>query len=253
LSNVQVTDTDFVFTGVATSLVAGTSDESDLVTVTAAEGQQWDEAAVSATYAETAGQIRSVSDSDRAYYFGVNPQIDISGYLWNDLDGDGVWDAGEPGQNGWTVYVDRNDDGLLQSGEPWFVTQNDGQHDGAFWFADLPAGSYVVREVLPEAWRQTFPAGVDSSHRVTTPRRGDFGQAAAPNFGNNAIQVIQFITPLSVLRHDAGLADRRFIRPADDPGLSERLSTLAVFPGREFILGDLAFHRQVPTARAVAG
>ena len=141
----------------------------------------------------------------------------VSGYVWNDLDGDGMWDAGEPGLNGWTVYVDLNDDGLLQAGEPWFVTQTDGQHDGAFWFTNLPLGSHVVREWVPEAWRQTFPAGIDGAHRVASPIQGDFGQTAAPNFGNNLIQVIQFITPLSVLRQDAALPDQRFIRPADDP------------------------------------
>ena len=142
---------------------------------------------------------------------------EISGYVWNDLNGDGVWDADEPGLNGWTVYLDLNDDGLLQSDEPWLVTQYDGQHDGAFRFANLPPGNYAVREWVPDAWRQTFPAGGDGAHRVTPPIQGGFGQTAAPNFGNNSIQVIQFITPLSVLRHDAALADRRFIRPADDP------------------------------------
>ena len=141
----------------------------------------------------------------------------VSGYVWNDLDGDGLWDAGEPGLNGWTVYVDLNDDGLLQADEPWFVTQTDGQHDGAFRFTNLPLGSHVVREWMPEAWRQTFPAGIDGAHRVASPIQGDFGQTAAPNFGNNLIQVIQFITPLSVLRPDAALGDHRFIRPADDP------------------------------------
>jgi uncharacterized repeat protein (TIGR01451 family) len=141
----------------------------------------------------------------------------VSGYVWNDLDGDGLWGAGEPGLNGWTVYVDLNDDGLLQAGEPWFVTQADGQHDGAFGFTNLPLGSHVVREWVPEAWRQTFPAGIDGAHRVASPIQGDFGQTAAPNFGNNLIQVIQFITPLSVLRQDAALPDQRFIRPADDP------------------------------------
>ncbi|MCU0981429.1 MAG: dockerin type I domain-containing protein, partial [Pirellulaceae bacterium] len=72
-------------------------------------------------------------------------------------------------------------------------------------------------EWVPEAWRQTFPAGGDGAHRVAPPIQGDFGQTAAPNFGNSLIQVIQFITPLSVLRPDAALADHRFIRPADDP------------------------------------
>ena len=86
-----------------------------------------------------------------------------------------------------------------------------------FRFANLPPGTYVVREWVPDSWRQTFPAGGDGAHLVTPPIQGGFGQTAAPNFGNNPLQVMQFITPLSVLRHDVALVDRRFIRPADDP------------------------------------
>ena len=141
----------------------------------------------------------------------------IAGFVWNDLNGDGVWDVGEAGLNGRTVYLDVNDDGLLQASEPWRVSQHDGGHDGAFRFAGLPPGNYVVREWAPDAWRQTFPASSDAAHRVLAPIAGGFGLAVAPNFGNNTIRVIQFITPLSVLRHAPVTADRQFIRPADDP------------------------------------
>ena len=39
-----------------------------------------------------------------------------SGMKFEDLDADGVKDAGEPGLGGWTIYIDYNDDGVLDDG-----------------------------------------------------------------------------------------------------------------------------------------
>ncbi len=84
----------------------------------------------------------------------------ITGYKWNDLDGDGVWDDrgqpdGEPGMVGWTVFVDENGDGVWdQDNELYYaVTDATGYYD----IGPLPAGTYVVREVLEPGWRQTYP------------------------------------------------------------------------------------------------
>jgi len=37
---------------------------------------------------------------------------------FEDLDADGVKDAGELGLSGWTIFVDYDDDGTLDAGEP---------------------------------------------------------------------------------------------------------------------------------------
>ncbi|MFB2879592.1 S8 family serine peptidase [Aerosakkonemataceae cyanobacterium BLCC-F46] len=37
----------------------------------------------------------------------------IQGKKWNDIDGDGIQDAGEPGLEGWTVYLDQNNNGTF--------------------------------------------------------------------------------------------------------------------------------------------
>src|SRR5262249_40607863 len=119
---------------------------------------------------------------------------DISGYKWNDQDGDGGWDASEPGLNGWTIYLDLDGDGQFDEGvEPSTITANDGEHDGAYQFDDLSAGTYTVREVIQGGWKQTFPAApvtLDCKHEVTIDPsaglrvNGVFGQATGPNFGN---------------------------------------------------------------------
>jgi hypothetical protein len=32
------------------------------------------------------------------------------------LDGDGIWDTGEPGLPGWTIFLDQNNNGVLDVG-----------------------------------------------------------------------------------------------------------------------------------------
>ncbi len=65
-----------------------------------------------------------------------------------------TFDFQEPGLPGWTIYVDTNANGLLDSSEPSTVTDA----TGAYSFPDLFAGSYIVREVNQPGWLQTFPS-----------------------------------------------------------------------------------------------
>jgi len=44
---------------------------------------------------------------------GTSLPGEIHGTKWNDLDGDGFRDAGEPGLGGWTIYLDQNGNGSL--------------------------------------------------------------------------------------------------------------------------------------------
>ena len=46
----------------------------------------------------------------------------ISGVNWNDVDGDGAQDGGEPTQAGWTIYLDTDRDGQWDAGEPSQIT-----------------------------------------------------------------------------------------------------------------------------------
>ena len=71
---------------------------------------------------------------------------EISGYKWNDLNGDGVWDGGEPPLEGWTINLD----GPITGSD---VTDVDGYYE----FLGLPAGTYTVSETLQTGWTQTFP------------------------------------------------------------------------------------------------
>ncbi len=90
--------------------------------------------------------------------FGNQPLFgQIHGTKFNDLDGDGARDAGEPPLQGVTIYLDTNDNGVLDIGEPETLTNADGE----YWFMDLPADDYVVREVVPGGFEQTSPLAPD--------------------------------------------------------------------------------------------
>jgi hypothetical protein len=78
----------------------------------------------------------------------------IEGLVWEDNDGDGAFDSGEPPLAGWTVFLDSSGDGAIQADEPQSVT--DGQ--GRYRFADLVAGTYDVRLSLPPGWLAIAPA-----------------------------------------------------------------------------------------------
>ena len=53
---------------------------------------------------------------------------EIHGTKWNDLDGDGVRDAGEPGLEAWTIFLDQNTNGVLDAGEPNTLTDVNGDY-----------------------------------------------------------------------------------------------------------------------------
>jgi hypothetical protein len=77
----------------------------------------------------------------------------ISGTKWNDLDGDGVKEAGEPVLANWQVYIDGNQNGQLDVGEPTQITDAQGNYT----FSNLQTGIYVIGEVRQPGWQQTSP------------------------------------------------------------------------------------------------
>jgi hypothetical protein len=90
--------------------------------------------------------------------FGLRPASAISGYVWNDLDANGSWDAEEPGLNGWAIYLDANGNGLRDIGEFSTLTHNGGQGKlGYYELEDLPPGTYVVSQVVCPGWTQLSP------------------------------------------------------------------------------------------------
>src|SRR5207237_1422320 len=70
--------------------------------------------------------------------FGAFRGVTISGLLFQDSNGDGVQQAGEPGLSSWTVYLDANGNGTLDTGETTATTDSNGNYA----FANLGPGTY---------------------------------------------------------------------------------------------------------------
>lgn len=73
----------------------------------------------------------------------------ISGTKFNDLNGNGLRDAGEPGIPGVTVRL---------QGPTGSVTSATTDSGGSFSFTGLAPGTYIVSEVVPAGFVQTAPA-----------------------------------------------------------------------------------------------
>ena len=109
-------------------------------------------------WTDTTGAISISLDPDEtetAVDFGNWPlPAEIRGSKWHDLDGNGSRDAGEPALAGWTIYLDSNNNGQLDGGEPTTTTDANGDYS----FSNLAAGQYTVAEVAQSFWTQTYPA-----------------------------------------------------------------------------------------------
>ncbi|MFC1982622.1 prepilin-type N-terminal cleavage/methylation domain-containing protein [Chloroflexota bacterium] len=80
----------------------------------------------------------------------------MSGTKFHDLDADGVgWeDDDEPGLGGWTIFVDYDDDGNLDAGEPSDITDADGKYT----LYGIASGTWKVKEVIQAGWTNSYPA-----------------------------------------------------------------------------------------------
>ncbi|MEQ9482536.1 S8 family serine peptidase [Coleofasciculus sp. F4-SAH-05] len=87
-----------------------------------------------------------------------SPLGEIHGSKWNDIDGDGIWDANEPGLSNWTIYLDQNQNSQLDAGEVSTITDINGNYS----FTGLTADTYTVAEVLLPGWQQTVPGSEPS-------------------------------------------------------------------------------------------
>ena len=117
-----------------------------------------------------------VSGGDYACKITITPAGEVHGMKFEDKNGDGKKNHGDPGLPGWTIYLDSNDNGLLDNGEQSVVTNQSGE----YWFMSLAPGTYHVREVILAGWIQTRPKHSDK-YDVTLTR----GQiVTGKDFGN---------------------------------------------------------------------
>ncbi len=81
--------------------------------------------------------------------FGNFRTTGFSGMKFEDLNGNGAKDAGEPGLSGWTIR-------LMKEGTT--VESKVTAADGTYSFIGIAPGSYTVQEAAQAGWTQSYPA-----------------------------------------------------------------------------------------------
>ncbi|WP_017295113.1 Calx-beta domain-containing protein [Geminocystis herdmanii] len=130
------------------------------------------------------------SDASLSQLQVINPNASIftsTDELFAVFDGLGGSTQGfkEPGLAGVTIYLDLNNNGILDRNEPTQVTATDDPNTpdidetGTYRFSNLTPGTYTVREVVPTGFIQTFPN--NSFHTVVV---GGGQTVDNINFGN---------------------------------------------------------------------
>jgi hypothetical protein len=102
------------------------------------------------------------------------PTVSLAGTVFRDANRNGTQEANDAGLRGWRVFIDKDNDGVLDKNEYVVRTSSSGR----FEFFDLGVGTYTVR-VLGYV---EFVATTNTSFRVKTTdsstvvRRFGFGQ-----------------------------------------------------------------------------
>jgi len=112
-------------------------------------------------------------------YFSIDTLGSIGGIKFNDLDGDGVKDPGEPGLPGWTINLAGPTPGVTVTGA-----------GGAYSFINLKAGVYTVNEVQQAGWTQTAPAPIPPGTHVINLLVGQ--DVTGFDFANQKIPIADF-------------------------------------------------------------
>ncbi|MQB00099.1 MAG: hypothetical protein GEU78_07360 [Actinobacteria bacterium] len=111
------------------------------------------------------GAIAIAANSSESVSFGNYQKGSIAGQKFHDRDADGVDDgAGEPGLQGWVIFLDANGNGSLDGGETSTTTNA----NGAYAFNNLEPGTYLVCEVPQNLWTQSAPASGADCGQVST-------------------------------------------------------------------------------------
>jgi subtilisin-like proprotein convertase family protein/protocatechuate 3,4-dioxygenase beta subunit len=114
--------------------------------------------------------------------FGNFQLITISGTKFEDLDGDGNRDSGEPGVEGVTIQLDLGANGSVNR-----TTTTD--NNGNFSFSNVGPGTHRLSEVVPAGWTQTSGpgdidafSGIDATNKNFGNRRTATGRISGQKF-----------------------------------------------------------------------
>jgi hypothetical protein len=168
----------------------------------------------------TIGDDPKICDSTVVDVFQPGQLSKGTGTKFQDVDGNGVHDGGEGPLGGFVFFVDYNDNGVLDAGEPAAVSTA----GGTWQIAGIKPGTWKVREASDPKFTCTLPSPCE---RVVTFTAGQTSDAG--DWGN----------------HSNGQAVSPSTTPGGQAVLGERIT-----PGRARLIGPAgcvsrAFHARV--------
>jgi subtilisin family serine protease len=92
----------------------------------------------------------------------------IRGKVFNDRNGDGTRQGTDNYLANRTVYIDANNNGVLDAGERTALTNS----NGGYIFNNVMRGEYVIRENVPMWWRPTAPVEVINTYTMRDSAHG---------------------------------------------------------------------------------
>ncbi len=162
-------------------------------------------AGVAQTTTNPANIVASSGTNVSAIAFGDFLLVSISGNKFQDTNGNGTRDPGEPGLQGFVIFLDANNNGVLDAGERNTTTDASGNYT----IANLAIGTYRVREVQQVGYVQMTlnPANIV----VTTSG----ANVAGISFGNMPTSSLVAVSKLLFIgRNLANLLDGTFAQQA---------------------------------------
>jgi LPXTG-motif cell wall-anchored protein len=140
LTDIEVTDTDFEFTGVASTLDEGDSDTSDIITVATIDGQHSNTAEVEGFYGS-----QKVTDSDKAHYYtndgdnNINENGKISIHKFLDDNRNGIQDNQD-------FHIQNVTFELYAANKTEMLGSQKTDNEGNLTFTNLEFGTYYLEE-----------------------------------------------------------------------------------------------------------
>jgi hypothetical protein len=128
--------------------------------------------------------------------------INVGNFVWNDVDGDGIQDASEPGMSGVTVQ-------LWNDARTMLIAQTTTNTSGNYTLLAPGAGSYRVRVVLPlssDAFSPKDAGGNDLTDSDINPAGGLIGFTDTITLASNVISTT--IYDAGIVRAPVAIGDR---------------------------------------------
>ena len=152
-------------------------------------GQDVDSAFLTKLAQSTGGQyyFSPTTDQLNTVYSQISQIIEggsISGTIFSDLTGNGIFDPSDPGIPGVLIQ-------LTQSGSSTLIQSISSSSDGTYSFQNVCNGTYTLSQTLPSGWLQTLPASGNNLSLTMTN-----GNAVTnENFGDKEITPTPTATP----------------------------------------------------------